>query len=156
VVARPSVDLFAVASDRLRNGVQAGTLKGITLIDTRNVERDFDAPQSVEVQRREMKLKVSMPAGMAITTMLQRIKPWATGQGFDVMNVEWQPQAATADGGAEARRQPPEHAKINLAQEDIGETLFAKKEFVTLAADMTDLNTDFNDELLAAMVAILP
>ena len=154
VRARPTVDLSAVASDRLKQGLKNGRLKEVKLIDSTLHEDGFDAPEAVEIRRREMSLKVDVPAGKTITDALETIRPWAREKGFDRMYVEWE---RAKEPGAEQTlsRSASERAKIDLAQADIGETLFAKKEFVTLECSLPDLCQDFSDELLDAMLAIL-
>lgn len=153
--AKPKLDLDAVAGDRLRAGMRDGTLKEVRLIDAAAKDRGFDAPPPIQVRRREMALKVDVPAGKTIEETLKLVKPWARENGFEEMYVRWvRERPEDADGEAIAPLQP-ERAKINLAQEDIGETLYAKKEFVSLAAPLGDLCDDLSDEMVRAMAALL-
>lgn len=80
VKARPKIDLDAIASDRLRQGMADAELKEVKLIDTRAIEQDFDAPEPVEIRRREMSLKVHVPLGQHVSNVLEQIKPWARDQ----------------------------------------------------------------------------
>ena len=71
------------------------------------------------------------------------------------MYVEWvrpRPEGALKESMS---RQAAERAKIDLAQEDIGETLFARKQFVDLTLPLPDLCTEFSDELLNATFALM-
>lgn len=157
--ASPKIDLDAVASDRLRAGISAGTLKEVRLIDAGVRDRGYDAPPPVEVRRREMSLKVNVTPGQRIEDVLNAIKPWARENDFEEMYVRWVPDqpAERGDAADESDWAPPhpERAKINLAQEDIGETLYARKEFVSLRLPMSDLADDLNDEMVGAMAAFL-
>lgn len=154
VKARPKIDLDAIASDRLRQGMADAELKEVKLIDTRAIEQDFDAPEPVEIRRREMSLKVHVPLGQHVSNVLEQIKPWARDQGFDEMYVRWVP-APVEQGVAAPISSEPQRAKINLAQDDIGETLYARKEFIELERPLGDLSTDFSDELLRGMIGLL-
>jgi len=155
VPAKAAVSLSTVASERLRAGVQAGTLSEVRLIDAIVDDQGFDAPAGVEVRRREMSLKVDVPVGQQIVDFLAELRPWGLRQGFDKMYVEW--KTPVADEGDEmlALRTRTERAKIDLAQADVGETLFARKEFVTLEQRLNELSVEISDELLGKMIALL-
>ncbi len=155
VRARPKIDLDAIVSDRLRQGIADATLKEVTLIDTRVVDQGFDAPDPVKIRRREMSLKVDVPVGQRVQNVLDQIKPWAREQGFEEMYVRWIPAPAEPREGAAMAASEPQRAKINLAQDDIGETLYAKKEFIELELPLGDLCTDFSDELVRGMIRLL-
>jgi hypothetical protein len=143
-----------VASDTLRQSIRQGSLKEVTLIDASALDRGFDAPAPVKVRRREMSLKVDVPVGQTIENVLNQIRPWAREQGFDEMYVRWtRPRTGGDDENVTASE--PERAKINLAQEDIGETLFAKKEFISLKVPLADLCVEPSEEMLNGMLAIL-
>lgn len=154
VSATPKIDMSAVAGDRLRQGVANGTLKEVRLIDARAIDRDFDAPEPVQVRRREMTLKVEVPLGQRVEDVLEAIKPWARANDFQEMYVRWVP---AIEGDADAVRPPreAERAKINLAQDDIGETLYARKEFIALETPLGDLCDELSDDLVGAMVEML-
>lgn len=155
VVARPSVQLHAIANERLRAGMADGTLQEVRLIDTHVPEGGFDAPDPVEIKRREMALKVQVPMGQRVDDVLNAIRPWARAQGFHEMYVRWMPandHEALAPGASQRK---PQAAKINLAQDDIGETLYARKEFVVLEEALSDLSTEISDELIDAMLRML-
>lgn len=155
VPAKPKLDLDVVASDRLRAGIREGTLKEVRLIDTKARERGFDPPGPVEVRRREMALKVVVPVGQKLEGVLNAIGSWARENEFDEMYVRWVRERE--DGDEDDGRAPaqPERAKINLAQEDIGETLYAKKEFVSLEVALGDLCDELCDEMVSAMSKFL-
>lgn len=156
VPARPTIDMTTVASERLKNSVREGaTIKEITLVDARGAERGFDQPDPVKRIRREMQLKVEVPLGQTVEQVLKRIQPWARDNNFEEMYVSWTRPRQPAGSGESAPIIAPERAKITLAQEDIGETLFARKDFVRLGHALPDYCIDFSDELLAKMVAIL-
>lgn len=153
--ARPKIDLDVVASERLRAGVVRSVLQEVKLIDARADQRGFDPPEAVEVRRREMALKVSVPPGARVTDVLNRIKPWAQENGFEEMYVQWVREPAEVEDGRPAAPVHPERAKINLAQEDIGETLYARKEFVSLRAPLGDLCEELSNEMVDAMADLL-
>ncbi len=155
VKARPKIDLDAVASDRLRQGIAQGTLKEVKLIDTSALAADFDAPDPVKIRRREMTLKVDVPLGQQVAQVLEAIKPWARGQGFNEMYVQWVPAAPAGQDDDLGLANEPQKAKINLAQDDIGETLYARKEFVELADPLGDLSTEISEELIGGMLRML-
>lgn len=50
VVARPNVELYAIANERLRAGISEGTLQEVKLIDTHVPEGGFDAPEPVVIK----------------------------------------------------------------------------------------------------------
>ncbi|WP_267397140.1 MULTISPECIES: hypothetical protein [unclassified Sphingomonas] len=154
VAAAPKIDMSAVAGDRLRQGITQGTLKELKLIDAKAIERGFDAPEPVKVQRREMSLKVQIPPGQRLEDVLEAIKPWARANDFEEMYVRWVPAIEEGPMGPRPP-QEAERAKINLAQEDIGETLYARKEFVQLAEPLSDLCDDLSNELVDAMKGLL-
>jgi hypothetical protein len=147
VKARPTIDMDAVASERLKKGMKDGKLREVTLIDSTFHEEGFDAPDAVKIKRREMSLKVDVPVGKTIHQALEAVRPWARDKGFDQMYVTWE-RAKPTDAIVESLRATPERAKIDLAQADIGETLFAQKEFVRLELPLTDLCLDLSDELV--------
>jgi hypothetical protein len=155
VVARPSIVLHAIANERLRAGIAEGTLQEVKLIDTHVPEGGFDAPDPVVIKRREMSLKVEVPLGQQVDDVLNVIRPWARGQGFDEMYVRWMPAAHDDDAIAGGVARTPQAAKINLEQDDIGETLYAQKEFVSLEHALSDLSTEISDELINAMLLML-
>lgn len=155
VVARPSVQLHAIANERLRAGMADGTLQEVRLIDTHVPEGGFDAPEPVEIKRREMALKVQVPIGQRVDDVLNAIRPWAREQGFHEMYVRWMPANGHEALAPGAPQRKPQAAKINLAQDDIGETLYAQKEFVVLEEALSDLSTDISDELIGAMLRML-
>jgi hypothetical protein len=155
VKARPKIDLDAIASDRLRQGIAEGTLKEVKLIDTSAIAADFDAPDPVKIRRREMALKVEVPFGQQVAEVLEAIKPWAREQGFNEMYVQWVPAAALDDEDERGVANEPQKAKINLAQDDIGETLYARKEFVELANPHGDLSTEISEEMIGGMLRML-
>ena len=154
VKARPTIDMDAVASERLKKGMKDGRLKEVTLIDSTLHEEGFDAPDAVKIKRREMALKVDVPIGKTIQQALEAVRPWAHDNGFDQMYVTWE-RPKPEDGVDKGLRATPERAKINLAQADIGETLFAQKEFVRLEQPLADLCLDLSDELVGLMAKIL-
>jgi hypothetical protein len=155
VIARPSVQLHAIANERLRAGIAEGTLQEVKLIDTHIPEGGFDAPEPVVIKRREMALKVEVPIGQRVDDVLNLIRPWARGQGFDEMYVRWMPALPDDEAVAVGVGRTPQAAKINLEQDDIGETLYARKEFVSLENALSDLSTEISDELIGAMLPML-
>jgi len=155
VVARPNIQLHAIANERLRAGLMEGTLKEVRLIDTHVPEGGFDAPEPVEIKRREMALKVQVPVGQRVDDVLNAIRPWARGQGFNEMYVRWMPAADDRVAEPAGATRTPQAAKINLEQDDIGETLYARKELAILEEPLGDLSTEISDELISAMLPML-
>ncbi|WP_137710122.1 hypothetical protein [Sphingobium sp. RSMS] len=155
VAAKPKVRLDTVTNDRLRDSVSGGVIKSLKLIDPILEQSGFDPPEGVRIRRREMFLKVDVPPGQQVQSMLKHLQPWARSQGFREIYVEWLPEHEAAASAGKLNARNVERAKIDLAQRDIGETLFAKKAFVSVTRPLTDLSTEFSDELLDAMAALM-
>ncbi|WP_157216072.1 hypothetical protein [Flavisphingomonas formosensis] len=153
VMAKPRITLDTVASEKLRAAARGeAELKQLRLIDV-SPPKGFDPPAGAKVRRREMFLTVDVPAAMALEDFLKSIQPWALQEGFEDMYVVWERPPESVPAGTLSRSQT-ERAKIDLAQADIGETLFARKQFVNLAIPLDDLSTSISAELTQAMLAM--
>jgi len=150
--AIPRVELQPVASERLKAELQDGTKIGtVRLVNSRIEDGGFDPPAFAEIKRREMALKVDVPLGMKAEEALRALQLFARENRFDEMYVQWErPKPASAD-----ERVMPNRAKIDVMNDDIGETLFAQRHIIKLAERMNDCVPALRDDMIDAMAALL-
>jgi hypothetical protein len=153
--AQPAVQMHTVHRDRLRSSMEDVELSEVVLIQPKPPKGAFDPPDIVRVQRHEMRLKVDMPPTMTALQALDRLRPWAKKQGFEQVYVRWKPRAGTAEAIEGPSDLSHNRAKIDLNNKDFGETLFARRHFVTLSGDMTDCVDSLRDDMVGEMAALI-
>jgi hypothetical protein len=154
VPARPQFEMEAVHKDKLREDIGAAEISELVLIQAGVPQGEFDAPGVVKVTRREMRLKVDKTMVDRAEDVLRTLKPWAKDQGYNQVYVRWR----RSDAEMPKRRDSSlryNRATIDLQNADIGETLFARRHFVTLNEEMVDCTESLRDDMVAAMVELL-
>lgn len=153
VLVKPSVKMDLVTNDKLAAEAKSGRIKSLKLYDRSVDTSAFDPPAGVEPRRREMVLKAAPLAGESFVDLLNRVKVWATGQGFQDMYVEWErdhesPHEEQALGLTDS-------ARIDLKIEDVGELMFAKRRYVKLDAKLAEAHESLHDAMLTAMLSFI-
>lgn len=154
VPARPAFNMNAVHKDRLKEEIGDAEISELVLIHASVPKGEFDAPGVVKVTRREMRLKVEKSMAHKAEVVLKALKPWAKDQGYDQVYIRWR-RAEEETLGRSDSSQGYNRATIDLQNADIGETLFARRHFVTLREEMVDCSESLRDDMVAAMVELL-
>lgn len=124
VKAVPKIELFAVFSDKLKSGIRDAEIAEMVLIHAAVAKEAFDPPDIATVKRREMRLKINKPPHMTAQQAIQSVVPWAKSQGFEQLYVRWKKPVSDEDGLSASAGAKYNRAKIDLANQDVGETLF--------------------------------
>lgn len=151
VPARPVVGMDAVRSDRLEESIDGSEISELVLIQTGVPKGDFDPPHIVQVTRREMRIKVEKSMTHRFMEVLSEVRPWAQANNYHQVFVRWKRPASSDDLGSTSKVQY-NRATIDLRNADLGETLFAKRHFVTLDEDMVDCVETLRDDMIAKML----
>lgn len=154
VPATPTFGMHAVRSDKLRQDIENAEISELVLIQASVPKGDFDPPEVIDVSRREMRLKVEKSMVGEVAKVLNAIKPWAKEQGYDQVYVRWKRCADESDLEGKSKS-AYDRAKIDLRNQDIGETLFAKRHFVSLDSEMNDCVETLRDDVLEAMIGLI-
>lgn len=151
VAAKPVFGMEAVRSDKLEESIERAEISELVLIHTGVPKGEFDAPDVVQVTRREMRVKVARTFTGEFMKVLKAIKPWATENHYNQVYVRWkrQPDERALEGTSKVQYN---RATIDLRNADFGETLFAKRHFITLDRDMVDCVETLRDDMIGKMV----
>ena len=150
--ALPRVELSVVANERLKAELDEGSQLGsVRLVQARIAENRFDPPPFAQIKRREMRLKGSVPIGQRATDVIRAVQTFARQHEFEEMYVEWhRPKSAELTS-----REVPNRAKIDVMNDDIGETLFAKRYIIELGSVMNDCVEQLRDDMITEMGSLL-
>ena len=154
VKAQPTFGMEAVRSDRLKQEIEAAEISELVLVQDAVPKGDFDPPEVIDVSRREMRLRVNKSMASQAKHVLESIRPWAREQGYEQVLVRWKRRADEThlEGSSKASYN---RAKIDLRNQDIGETLFARRHFVSLENDMIDCVEEIREDMIKAMITLI-
>lgn len=155
VKAVPKLDMFAVFSDKLKSGMRDAEIAEVVLIQSKIARESFDPPDIATVKRREMRLKINKPPQMSAEEALKAIVPWAKKNEFEQIYVRWRKPSETEENLSAAAGAKYNRAKIDLANQDVGETLFSRRHFVTLDAEMTDCVEKIREDMIGCMATLI-
>lgn len=142
IKTRPMVELHGHASQKLKESLSEGRLLQIELIDYVEQDFGFDEAKFIKLARRNMNLSISkkLPEGEALS-VVEKVKVWANGQGYDTMRVRWKDSDSTK----------PQSAKIDTTKQDAGEAFFIRTAEVKFSTPLADISEDISDELINEM-----
>ncbi|MCF3642914.1 hypothetical protein LXM94_23390 [Rhizobium sp. TRM95111] len=143
---RPMVELMGHASEKLKNSLKVGRLLHIELINYIAEDFGFDEAKFFKQTRRNLSLSVSpaLPEGDALT-IVEKVKVWAKGAGYDSMRVRWKDPGTTK----------PQSAKIDTAKQDAGEAFFIRTSEVKFKTPLSDICEKMSDELVGEMAKLM-
>lgn len=151
VKARPVTTFTAVRSDKLKDEIDQSEIKELVLHDTMAEQSEFDLTGVAKVRTREMRLKVRSDMVNNLRTVLGTVTPWAKKNNYDQITVRW--KRNYTDSALEKNdKELYGRAKIDTNNSDIGETLFAKKHFISLDEDMTDCVEKICEDMVLKML----
>jgi hypothetical protein len=146
VKTRPMVELIGHASDKLKNSIKEGRLLHIELIDYIEQDYGFDEGKFIKTARRNLNLSIdkNLPEGEQLT-MIDKIKQWAKGQGYETMRIRWKDPESTK----------PQSATVDTAKQDAGEAFFIKTAEVKFKTPLPDICEKLSAELIGEMQKLL-
>ncbi|GEM_PF-2782966 len=146
IKTRPMVELVGHASEKLKTSIARGRLLNIELIDYAEEDLGFDEAKFIKEARRNLNLSISknLPEGEALG-IIEKVKLWAKGQGYDRMRVRWRDQDSTK----------PQNATIDTAKQDAGEAFFIRNAEVKFQTPLPDICDKISDELVNEMKKLL-
>lgn len=154
VPAKPVFGMDAVRSDRLEESVADSEISELVLIHSSVPKGQFDSPDAVRVIRREMRVSVAKTMTHRFMDVIDAIRPWARESGYNQVYVRWRRRSDEAALETRSKVQY-NRATIDLRNADLGETLFAKRHFVTLDHDMVDCVESLRDDMIDRMIQLL-
>jgi hypothetical protein len=146
VKTRPMVELVGHASEQLKTSLNEGRLLQVELIDYVEEDFGFDEAKFIKVARRNLNLSISkkLPEGDQLK-MVEKIKSWAKGQGYETMRIRWKDIESTK----------PQSAKVDTAKQDAGEAFFIRTAEVKFRTPLADICENISKEMVIEMQKLL-
>ncbi|WP_165220354.1 hypothetical protein [Affinirhizobium pseudoryzae] len=146
VKTRPMVELVGHASEKLKNSIAEGRLLHVELIDYVEQDFGFDEAKFIKQARKNLNLSISkkLPEGDQLS-MVEKIKVWAKGAGYESMRVRWKDPESTK----------PQSAKLDTAKQDAGEAFFIRTAEVKFTTPLPDICETMSGELVTEMKKLL-
>ena len=142
VKTRPLVELAGHASDELVQSLKTGSLQYIELNTYQEIDLGFDEGKYLKSCSRKINISVSKNLPQSDTmTLLEKMRTYAKGAGYDTMRVRWKVPSQTK----------PQTAKIDTDKTDASEAVFIKTSEIQLINPLEEVSSMICDELINSM-----